>query len=61
MGYNLVTSHRHDRTGGGLGLIHKDTNGVKKKDAGISETFAYLNLDLANKSIVAIIYCPQIH
>ena len=58
MGYNLMTSHRPGRTGGGLGLIHKDTIGVKKKDAGISDTFEYLILELANKSIVAIIYCP---
>ena len=57
MGYNLVTSHRPGRTGGRLGLIHKDTIGVRTKDAGISETFEYLILQLANKSIVAIIYC----
>ena len=58
MGYNLVTSNRPGRTGEGLGLIHKDTIVVKKKDAGISETFEYLILELANRSIVAIIYCP---
>ena len=43
MGYNLVSSHKPGRTGGGLGLIHKDTIGVKKKDAGISQTFVTFN------------------
>ena len=58
MGYSLVSSHRPGRTGGGLGLIHKDIIKVKKKDAGKSQTFEHLILELANKSIIAIIYCP---
>ena len=58
MGYSLVSSHRPDRTGGGLGLIHKDIMEVKKKDVGQIQTFKYLILELGNKSIIAIIYCP---
>ena len=58
MGYSLVSSHRPGRAGEGLGLIHKDIIGVKKKDAGISQTFKHLILELANKSIIAIIYHP---
>ena len=58
MGHSLVSSHRPGRTGGGLGLTHKDIIGVKKKDAGISQTFEHLILELENKSIFAIIYCP---
>ena len=56
MGYNLVSSHRPGRMGGGLGLIHKDNIEVKKKDAGISQTFEHLTVELANNSIMAIIY-----
>ena len=56
MGYSLVSSHRPGRIGGGLGLIHKDSIEVKKKDAGISQTFEHLTLELANNSIIAIIY-----
>ena len=41
-----------------MGLIHKDVLGVKKMDAGNSQTFEYLILELANRSIIAIIYCP---
>ena len=33
MGYSLVTAHRLDRTGGDVGLIHKDVFRVKKMDA----------------------------
>ena len=58
MGYGLVTAHRLDRTGGGVGLIHKDVFRVKKMDAGNSQTFEYLILELANRSIIAIIYHP---
>ena len=57
MGYSLVTAHRLDRTGRGVGLIHKDVFRVKKMDAGNSQTFEYLILELANRSIIAIIYC----
>ena len=58
MGYSLVSLHRPGRTGGGLGLIQKDIIMVKKKDAGTSQTFEHLILELANKSIIPIIYCP---
>ena len=58
MGYSLVSSHRPDRIGGGLGLIHKDSIEVKKKDAGISQTFEHLTVELQNNSIIAIIYQP---
>ena len=58
MGYSLVSSHRPDRIGGGLGLIHKDSIEVKKKDAGIRQTFEHLTLELQNNSIIAIIYWP---
>ena len=58
MGYSLVSSHRPGRIGGGLGLIHKYSIDVKKKDAGISQTFEHLTLELANNSIIAIIYQP---
>ena len=58
MGYNLVSSHRPGRMGGGLGLIHKDNIEVKKKDAGISKTSEHLTVELANNSIMAIIYRP---
>ena len=58
MGYSLVSPHRPDRIGRGLGLIHKDSIEVKKKDAGISQTFEHLILELANNSIIAIIYQP---
>ena len=58
MGYNLVSSHRPGRMGGGLGLIHKDNIIVKKKDAGTSQTFEHLTVELANNSIMAIIYRP---
>ena len=58
MGYSLVSSHRPGRTGGGLGLIHKEYIGVKIKDAGITQTFEHFILELANKEIIAIIYCP---
>ena len=56
MGYSLVSSHRPGRIGGGLGLIHKDSIEVKKKDAGISQFSEHLTLELANNSIIAIIY-----
>ena len=58
MGYSLVSSHRPDRIGGGLGLIHKDSIEVKKKDAGICQTFEHLILELQNNSIIALIYQP---
>ena len=58
MGYSLVSSHRPSRIGRGLGHIHKDSIEVKKKDAGISQTFEHLILGLANNSIIAIIYRP---
>ena len=58
MGYRLVAAHRPDMMGG-VSLIHKDTIEVRKKDAGKSQTFEYLILELANRSIIAIIYCPQ--
>ena len=43
MGYSLVSSHRPGRTGGGLGLIHKDIIKVKKKDAGKKPNFQTFN------------------
>ena len=58
MGYSLVSSHRPGRIGGGLELIQKENIEVKSKDAGISQTFEHLIIELANKSIIAIIYCP---
>ena len=45
MSYSLVVAHRPDRTGGGVGLIHKDSLKVKKMDAGRSLTFEYLILE----------------
>ena len=44
--------------GGGLGLIHKVNIEVKKKDAGKSQTFEHLTVELANNSVMAIIYRP---
>ena len=62
MHYSLVAAHRLNRTGRGEGLIHKDILKVKKMDSGMSLTFEYLILELANRSIIAIIYCNlQIH
>ena len=57
MGYNLVATHRPDKTGGGI--IHRDTLKVRKVDAGRSLTFEYL-VELAGRSIISIIYTLQI-
>ena len=50
MDYNLVAGHRPDETGGGVGIIHRDTLKVRKVDAGRSLTFEYLILELAGRS-----------
>ena len=58
MGFNLVAAYRPDKTGGGIGIIYRDTLKVIKVDAGMNLTFEYLILELAGKSIICIIYCP---
>ena len=58
MGYSLVAAHRPDKTGGGVGIILRDTLKVRKVDAGRSLMFEYLILELAGRSIISIIYCP---
>ena len=58
MGYSLVAAHRPDRIGGGVAFIHKDILKVKRMDYGMSLSFKYLILELASRSIIAIIYCP---
>ena len=58
MSYNLVAAHRSDKTGGGIGIIHRDTLRVRKVDGGRSLTFEYLILELAGRSIISIIYQP---
>ena len=58
MGYSLVSAHRPEKIGGGVGIIHRDTLTVRKVEAGRSVTFEYLILDLAGRSIISIIYHP---
>ena len=58
VGYNLVVAHRPDKTGGGICIIHRDTLKVRKVDAGRSQTFEYLILELAGRSIISIMYHP---
>ena len=58
MGYNLVAPHRPDKTGEGIGIIHKDTLKVRKVDAGMNMTFEYSILELSGRSIISFIYCP---
>ena len=56
--YNLVVEYRPDKTGGGIGIIHRDTLKVRKVDVGRHLTLEYLILELAGRSIISIMYCP---
>ena len=58
MGYSLVAAHRPNKIGGGVGIIHRNTLKVRKVDAGRSQTFEYLTLELAGRSVMSIIYHP---